>query len=224
MSVVHTIKSNPSLKKFVHWCLIPRHQARPRGWVKWFVNPFYHQKGKGSVICRRTRVDVLPFQPFSIGDYSTIEDFSTVNNGVGPVHIGHHSRIGMGNVIIGPVTIGDNVIFAQNVVLSGLNHNYTDINTPIWLQGETVAAITIEDDCWIGANVVITAGVTIGKHCVIAGGAVVTKNIPPYSVAVGNPARIIKQYSATTACWEKVEAKTMLSNTRSIDEPLRKRV
>lgn len=204
MSVVQTIKSNPALKKFVHWCLIPTHQAKPRLWVKWFINPFYHEKGKGLTICRRTRMDVLPFQPFTIGNYSTIEDFTTVNNGVGPVHIGNNTRIGLGNVIIGPVSIGNNVILAQNIVISGLNHVYSNIDVPIYLQGETTANIIIEDDCWIGANVVITAGVTIGKHSVVAGGAVVTKNISPYSVAVGNPARVIKQYNPSTKEWEKV--------------------
>ena len=204
MSIVQTIKSSPSLKKFVHWCLIPKHQARPRLWVKWFVNPFYHQKGKGVTICHRTRMDVLPFQPFSIGNYSTVEDFATVNNGVGPVHIGNNTRIGLGNVIIGPVSIGNNVILAQNIVMSGLNHVYNNINIPIYLQGETTANIIVEDDCWIGANVVITAGVTIGKHSVVAGGAVVTKDIPAYSVAVGNPARIIKQYNHSTQQWEKL--------------------
>ena len=205
MSVVHTIKSNATLKKFVHWCLIPRHQARPRTWVKWMVNPFYHTKGKGSTICRRTRVDVLPFQPFSIGNYSTVEDFATINNGVGAVHIGNNSRIGIGNVVIGPVTIGNNVILAQNIVMSGLNHNYTNVEIPIYLQGETVSVITIEDNCWIGANAVITAGVTIGKHSVVAGGAVVTRDVPPYSVAVGNPARVIKQYNQANKIWEIVK-------------------
>ena len=204
MSIIHTIKSNPGLKKFVHWCLIPTHQARPRLWVKWFVNPFFHKKGKGTTICRQTRVDVLPFQIFNLGDYSTVEDFATINNGVGAVTIGNNSRIGIGNVIIGPVTIGNNVILAQNIVMSGLNHNYANIEIPIYLQGETVACITIEDDCWIGANVVITAGVTIGKHSVVAGGAVVTKNIPPFCVAVGNPARVVKKYNFEKKLWEKV--------------------
>ncbi len=205
MSIVQTIKNNKALKSWVHWCLIPKHQARPRTWVKWFVNPFYHKKGKGVTICRRTRVDVLPFQPFSVGDYTTIEDFATVNNGVGPVHIGSNSRVGIGNTIIGPVTIGNNVILAQNIVMSGLNHNYTDLSMPIYLQGETVAAITVEDDCWIGANAVITAGVTIGKHSVVAGGAVVTKSVPAYCVAAGNPARIIKKFNPVTKLWEKVQ-------------------
>lgn len=204
MSIIATVKSNPKLKKFVHWCLIPKHQARPRLWVKWFVNPFFHKKGRGTTICKCTRIDVLPFQTFNLGDYSTVEDFATINNGVGAVNIGNNSRIGIGNVIIGPVTIGNNVILAQNIVMSGLNHNYTDVETPIYLQGETLATITIMDDCWIGANAVITAGVTLGKHCVVAGGAVVTKDIPPFSIAVGNPARVIKKYNFETKVWEKV--------------------
>lgn len=204
MSLMHAIKSNPRLKRFVHWCLIPQNQARPRKWVYWFVNPFFHRRGKGSVVCRRTRMDVLPFQSFSLGSYSTIEDFATVNNGVGPVQIGDHSRIGIGNVVIGPVTIGNHVILAQNIVMSGLNHMYTDIHIPIHRQPVTTAPIVIEDECWIGANTVITAGVTIGKHSVVAAGAVVTKDIPPYSVAVGNPARVIKQYNAVTGIWDRM--------------------
>jgi acetyltransferase-like isoleucine patch superfamily enzyme len=203
MSIVQTIKSNPVLKKFVHWCLIPSNQARPRLWVKIFVNPFFHKKGKCVTICRFTRMDVLPFQPFSIGDYSTVEDFATVNNGVGAVHIGNHSRIGIGNVIIGPVTIGNHVILAQNIVMSGLNHTYTDVTISIEEQPVTTAQITVEDDCWIAANAVITAGVTIGKHSVVAGGAVVTKSVPPFSVVAGNPAKVIKQYNAETATWER---------------------
>ena len=206
MSIAYTIKSNEALKKFVHWCLIPKYQAKPRQWVKYLVNPFYHKKGKGITICRRTRMDVLPFQPFSIGNYSTIEDFATINNGVGAVHIGSNSRVGIGNVVIGPVTIGNNVILAQNIVVSGLNHVYTNPDVPIHLQPVTTAAITIEDDCWIGANVVITAGVTIGKHSVIAAGSVVTKDIPPYSVAAGNTARVIKQYNPITKEWERVNS------------------
>ncbi len=203
MSFVQTIKNSPALKKFVHWCLIPSHQARPRLWVSWFVNPFFHKKGKGVTICRRTRMDVLPFQPFSIGDYSTVEDFATVNNGVGAVHIGNHSRIGIGNVIIGPVTIGNHVILAQNIVMSGLNHTYTDITISIEEQPVTTGQITVEDDCWIAANAILTAGVTIGKHSVVAGGAVVTKSVPPFSVVAGNPAKVIKQYNPATETWER---------------------
>lgn len=204
MSLKDSIKSNPRIKKLVHWMLIPTNKARPRLWVKWFVNPFIHKKGKGATIRCRTRIDALPFNQFILGNYSTIEDFSTINNGVGDVIIGHHSLIGMGNTIIGPITIGNNVIFAQNIVASALNHEYRDINIPILEQKILKAAIVVEDDCWIAANAVITSGVTIGKHSVIAAGAVVTKNIPPYSVAVGNPAKVIKQFDFNTQEWVRV--------------------
>lgn len=204
MSIKDTVKNNPGLKKFVHWMLVPLGEARPRLWVKWFVNPFVHKKGKGAKVRWRTRMDVLPFNNFSLGSRSTIEDFSTINNGVGDVIIGDNTLIGMSNVIIGPITIGNNVIFAQNIVASGLNHEYADINTPIHEQKILVSPIVVEDDCWIAANSVITAGVTIGRHSVIAAGAVVTKNIPANSVAAGNPAKVIKQYDAATQQWVRV--------------------
>lgn len=184
--------------------LIPGGQARPRLWVQWFVNPFYHKRGKGSRVCRRVRMDVLPFNTFELGAGSTVEDFSVVNNGVGPVIIGSNSRIGIGNVLIGPVTVGNQVILAQNVVLSGLNHTYEDIHTPIRLQKVTTAPIIVEDEAWVGANSVITAGVTVGKHSIVAGGSVVTKDVPPYSIVGGNPAKLLKQYNPATQKWERV--------------------
>ncbi|MFY0255816.1 acyltransferase [Chitinophaga sp. 30R24] len=204
MNLKNNIKQNPRLKQLALYLLMPRHQARPRTWVRWFINPFRHKKGKGALIRRRTRIDVLPFQPFNLGSYSTIEDFATINNGMGAVVIGNHVRVGIGNVVIGPVTIGHHVILAQNVVLSGLNHGYTDPVIPIALQPCTIAPIQIDDDCWIGANSVITAGVHIGKHSVVAGGSVVTKNVPPYSVVAGNPAKVIRRYQESTGVWEKV--------------------
>jgi len=204
MGLKEKIKSNARLAKLVHWSiLIPKH-TRPRLWIKWFVNPFYHHKGKGACVRRRTRMDVVPWNKFELGDYSTIEDFSAINNGVGPVIIGNRTKIGLSNTIIGPVTIGNDIRLAQNITLSGLNHSYTDVNLPIHAQGVSTAPIVIEDETWIGANVVIVAGVTVGKHCIIAAGSIVTKDIPSYSVAVGNPARVIKQYNHQTNSWNKI--------------------
>lgn len=203
--IIDAIKSDPRLKKLVHYSLIPKSQARPRWWVKVFVNPFFHKKGKGSLVRSRTRMDVMPFNNFMLGDNSTIEDFSTINNGMGPVLIGNHVRVGMSNVIIGPVSIGNYVIMAQNIVMSGLNHSYQDVHIPTCLQKCTVAEIKIEDEVWIGANSVITAGVTIGKHAVVAGGSVVTKDVPPYTIVGGNPAKIIKQFNFDTNQWESVK-------------------
>ncbi len=204
MGLKDAITNNPSLKKFIHRMLIPKGQAKPRLWVKWIVNPFFHQKQNGSIIRSRTRMDVFPFNRFVLGKGAVIEDFCTINNGVGNVIIGDGTTLGMGNVLIGPVTIGKQVIIAQNVVMSGLNHNYEDINLPIQAQSVKTSPIIIEDDCWIGANAVITAGTTIGKHCVIAAGAVVTKNVPPFSIAAGNPAKVIKKYDQDQKAWVKV--------------------
>ncbi len=204
MSVIAQIKSNNKLKQFAHWLLIPANEHRPRLWVKWFLNPFKHSRGKHSIIRRRTRVDVLPFNNFHIGEYSVVEDFCTVNNGVGDVYIGDRSLIGMGNVIIGPVKIGNDVILAQNIVISGLNHGYEDVTIPPSIQKVTTKQIELSDNIWIGANAVITAGVKIGKHCVIGAGSVVTKDVPDYCVAVGNPAKVVKKYNAVTGNWERV--------------------
>ncbi len=200
------IQANPGLKKWLHWMMVPRGQARPRLWVSLLLNPFKHERGQGSRICRRTRLDVLPFRPFRLGAGSTIEDFATVNNGVGAVLIGDRTRIGIGCVLIGPVTIGSDVMLAQNIVCSGLNHGYTDINTPIADQPVSTAEIVIEDEVWIGANAVITAGVRVGKHSVVGGGSVVTRDVPPYCVVGGNPARILRRYDEKSATWVRTSA------------------
>ncbi len=205
MSFVNTLKKNEKLKQFIHRLLIPKNQAKPRLWVKLFVNPFFHKRGKNSVVCRWTRMDVLPFNKFVLGNNSTIEDFSTINNGVGDVIIGNNTRIGLSNVVIGPVMIGDNVMFAQNILLSGLNHGFENPDIAPALQKISTAQITVENDVWIGGNVSVTAGVTIGKHSVIGAGSVITKSVPPYSVAVGNPARVIKKYNFESRQWEKVQ-------------------
>jgi len=204
MGLKEKIKSNDKVKKLVHWSILIPNQTRPRLWIKWFVNPFYHKKGKGSCIRRRTRLDVAPWNKFELGANSTIEDFSAINNGVGAVIIGDRTKIGLSNTIIGPVTIGNDIRLAQNITLSGLNHNYQDVNIPIHVQGVSTSPIVIEDETWIGANVVVLAGVKVGRHSIIAAGSVVTKDIPPFSVAAGNPARVLKKYNPETKIWEKV--------------------
>lgn len=204
MSLLSTIKSNPKLKKIAHWLIIPKGQARPRLWVRLFVNPFIHKRGKNTIIRFNSRMDLFPFNKFEIGANSIVEEFATINNGVGDVSIGNNVGIGLSNVIIGPVKLGNYVMLAQNIVISGLNHGYEDVTMPPRMQKVVTKLITIEDDVWIGANCVITAGVTIGKHAVIGAGSVVTKDIPQFSVAVGNPARVIKKYNFETKSWGKI--------------------
>lgn len=191
MSIKNYIQQHPGLKKAVYRFLMHPVKTRPNWWIRPFVGLFI-RRGKGSVIYRSVRKDITPFHPFSIGCRSVVEDYASVNNAVGEVRIGNDTRIGLHNTVIGPVHIGNRVNLAQGVVVSGLNHNYQDPGTPISLQGVSTSLITISDDVWIGANAVIAAGVTIGRHCVIGAGSVVTKDIPDCSVAVGNPAKVIK--------------------------------
>lgn len=108
--------------------------------------------------------------------------------------IGNKSGIGKNAWIRGTVSIGNYVLMAPNVVILTQNHVYDRIDIPIIEQGTTSEEpVIIEDDCWICQNVIILPGITIGKGAILAAGAVVTKNVPPYSIVGGNPARLIKQ-------------------------------
>jgi len=122
-----------------------------------------------------------------------VESFACINNAVGDVMIGDHTRVGLHNTIIGPVTIGNHVNLAQGITVTALNHNFEDSDKRIDEQGVSTKPVTIGNDIWIGANAVILPGVTIGDHSVVAAGAVVTKDVPPHSLVAGVPAKIIKQ-------------------------------
>lgn len=90
------------------------------------------------------------------------------------------------------VKIGDNCLLAQGVLLVTRKHNFAKRNILVRKQGETRAPIIIENDVWIGAKAIILAGVTIAQGAVIGAGAVVTKNVKPYAVVGGIPAKHIK--------------------------------
>jgi acetyltransferase-like isoleucine patch superfamily enzyme len=91
------------------------------------------------------------------------------------------------------VEIGAHCMFANGCVITDANHRYDDPGRPVPLQGFTSKGPTrIGDNVWCGANVVVTSGVTIGERCVIAANSVVTTDIPPFSIAAGAPARVIR--------------------------------
>jgi len=91
-------------------------------------------------------MDVFPFNKFEIGNNCIVEDFAYINNGVGDVIIGNNCGIGLSNVIIGPVTLGNYVMLAQNIVISGLNHGYERCNHPPRTQKVVTKQITIADN------------------------------------------------------------------------------
>jgi acetyltransferase-like isoleucine patch superfamily enzyme len=110
------------------------------------------------------------------------------------VQIGHNVYINCFCHILGDVTIGDNVLIGPQTIVWSRDHGIQK-KTLVSKQTHINIPIVIEDDVWIGAHVTILKGVTIHKGAVIGAGSVVTKDIPAYSVAVGNPARVIKERS-----------------------------
>ncbi len=138
-------------------------------------------------------MDTPPYRRFFLGNHSVIESYCCINNAVGDVVIGDYTRIGIHNTIIGPVCIGSHVNLAQGITVTALNHNFEDKTKRIDEQGITTKPVIIGDDVWIGANAVILPGVTIGKHCVVAAGAVVTKDVPDNTIVGGVPAKEIKK-------------------------------
>jgi len=91
----------------------------------------------------------------------------------------------------GKIVIGNNVMIGPNTVMRSSNHIYSDLDMPMNMQGHAAGHILIEDDVWIAANVVILPNVKIGAHSIVAAGAVVSKDIPGYSIVAGVPAKII---------------------------------
>lgn len=205
LQIKDRLKHHPTLKRWALNLIMHPVKTRPQWWIRIFQF-VYLKRGKGSVIYRSVRKDLAPFNRFFLGKYSVVEDFSCLNNAVGDLIIGNNSRIGLGNTIIGPVQIGNNVNLAQNVTISGLNHNYLNVNKTIASQGVSTLPIVIEDDVWIGANSIILAGISIGKHSIIAAGSIVNHSVPPFSVVVGNPAKIIKQYDFDKKEWIRIKS------------------
>jgi acetyltransferase-like isoleucine patch superfamily enzyme len=146
-------------------------------------------------------IDALSTKGIDIGDNVTIREHAilectgvlrfpgeglTIGNNVG---ISQYCFI----AARGYIKIGDNVQFGPSVTLFSENHNFEDPGILIRNQGVRRKGITIEDDCWLGTGSKVLDGVVIGKGSVIAAGAIVTKDIPPYSIAAGVPAKVIKK-------------------------------
>lgn len=108
--------------------------------------------------------------------------------------IGDHSGVGFGCEIPNGVTLGSHVMMGPDVLIFTQNHQTADTEIPMREQGMApLKPVVIGDDVWIGARVCILPGVTIGQGAVIGACAVVSKDVPAYSVVVGNPARVVKK-------------------------------
>lgn len=131
----------------------------------------------------------------TIGKHAIIRPTNIYGDAIGEgLKIGNNSSIGPYSYIgcSGFIEIGDNVMMSPRVSIYAENHLFEHPDLTIKEQGVKREFVKIEDDCWIAANTVILAGVTIGRGSVIAAGSVVTKDVPPFSIVGGVPAKVIK--------------------------------
>lgn len=149
-----------------------------------------------------------------IGENTTILEHSRINvwedehGNCAKVTIGNNCYIGyyFSLLAAADIVIEDHVLFASNVLINSHSHGIDPESEKYYSeQPLTGDSIRIGEGCWIGEKVSILPGVTIGKKCIIGANSVVTKSIPDYSIAVGAPARVIKQYDFEQHTWEKVE-------------------
>ena len=160
--------------------------------------------GDGSVICFPTQTVVNP-QCIHLGTDTIIAPEVTLSAGWGPgqqglpdrvVAIGDRCLIGRGSGIVAhrSIEIGDDVWTGHNVYLTDMNHGYELLDRPISVQNQPEAPISIGDGSWLGHGVVVLPGARIGRHVAVGANSVVTGELPDYCVAVGAPARVIRQY------------------------------
>lgn len=155
--------------------------------IKWSIYKFLyslmnyvHGRRKATI----GKSDIHPTAIIREGEYVTIGDHCLIN---------HNNVIQAGKSKNGSITIGNYVHTGVNVIMYGFNHGFYTRDIPTKEQDYMEAPIVIEDDVWIGAGTIILAGVTIGKGSVVASNAVVNKDVPPYSIVGGVPAKVIKE-------------------------------
>jgi acetyltransferase-like isoleucine patch superfamily enzyme len=115
----------------------------------------------------------------------------------GRIAIGEGTFLNLGVQVaaLDRVEIGAHCMFANGCFVTDSDHRFDDLSKPVTWQGFTSKGPTrVGDNTWCGANVVITSGVTVGERCVIGANAVVTRDLPPFSIAAGAPARVIRRF------------------------------
>ncbi|HEX4837551.1 MAG TPA: acyltransferase [Solirubrobacteraceae bacterium] len=170
--------SLPWRRASIHW-----HFMRRGAFVRWPVH--------GNVLeaLREGRLQVGPHALLEPGVWITAP-------GGARVRIGTGTFLNMGVMVAAEelVEIGDHCMLANGCFVTDSSHRYDDPELPITWQGfESKGPTSIGDNCWLGANVVVTSGVTIGERCVVGANSVVTKDVEPFSVVVGAPARTIRK-------------------------------
>jgi len=171
---------------------------------------FYIERGSVSAISLWARLDVIPRAPhherhrLKLGRKSLIETSAVVCTWHGDVILDDGASVGIGSNVIGPVRVGKGSAISQYCFISGQSHHYEDVSVNFLRQGFKIDPVVIGRNVWIGSHVVILPGVKIGDNSVIGAGSTVVRDIPPYTVAAGKPAKVIKHYDSQTRQWLQV--------------------
>lgn len=215
-SLKERVKNNPRLKKFLLWLIFRRKPNSARVmwyiWI-WLIFPKYFRSG----VNWGSRLDLIPFNKFKLGKYSRIEQGVVINNGMGDVIIHDEVHTGIGCIIIGPVTLHKYVGLAQYVRILGMHHG-SDVLSPHHHQPTQRSPVILEEDAFIGTGTVIMGKkngetLVLGRYCRVGANSVVTTDIPPYSIAVGNPAKVVRVWDFEKNCWVKPGADALKSST-----------
>lgn len=193
--------------------------------------------GELTVICFPYAPHVNP-RHIHLGAHTMVAPYVTLSAGWGPgqpnlpdvvVGIGDRCLIGRGSSLIGhrSIVLEDDVWTGYDVRIGDMNHNYEDLSKPISVQAMPMQPVRIGAGSWLGHHVVVLPGVTIGRHVTVGAGSVVSEDLPDYSVAVGTPARVVRQWdpdqgwhrpSVLGAGWEQ-EVDRTLSRRPSAGDP-----
>ncbi len=146
----------------------------------------------GGSLARRLRGLLAQAMLDECGRDVNVEHGAWFGSGEG-VRLGDRSAIGMDCLVIGPLHVGADVMMGPRCVLLASSHQTGSVDAPMSSQGFSAdRPIVVEDDVWIGAGTTILPGCRIGRGSIVGAGAVVTKDVPPYAVVGGNPARVLK--------------------------------
>ena len=152
--------------------------------------------GRGVRIYERVKIFSTKNSPVFIGEKSVLQTgVILASSGEGKISLGRRTYLGAYTMLSSKcgITIGDNTIIAAQCFVCDFDHKFDDPDVLSYDAGFNFGKVNIGEDVWIGAGCRILRGVNIGDKCVIGAGSVVTRDIPSYSVAVGSPARVIKQ-------------------------------
>jgi acetyltransferase-like isoleucine patch superfamily enzyme len=179
--------SLPWNRAAIHW-----HLARAEAFARWPLH--------GNVL------EAMRQGRLQIGRHALLEPNVWITApGSAVVKIGEGTFLNMGVMVAAErlVEIGDHCMLANGCFVSDSSHRYDDPQKPITWQGfHSKGPTRIGENCWLGANVVVTSGVTIGERCVIGANSVVTKDVEPYSIAVGAPAKVIRSSRSSSSSTE----------------------